>query len=244
MAAGYHDNNHTPGLMAVSSADGKTPIPVYADPSAHRLLVTTSTLVGPVSSTDTAIARWNGTTGLTLQDSSITFDTAKTGVASSVLFTQTQTKTVANTITESALTGTGVGTLTLPANFLIAGRTLKITASGIHSATGNPNITIKIKFGSTVILSTGAVASGNSTNAAFEAQGLITCYTTGGTGTVWSQGFYRETGGGVNTFGMSNTSTVTVDTTATQAITITVTWGTADPGNTILCSNVVVEALN
>jgi len=41
MATGFHDNNHTPTLMAVSSADGKTPVSVYADPTTHRVLTTT-----------------------------------------------------------------------------------------------------------------------------------------------------------------------------------------------------------
>lgn len=38
MASGYHDGNHTPGLIAVSNADGKTPVVLWADPTSHRLL--------------------------------------------------------------------------------------------------------------------------------------------------------------------------------------------------------------
>lgn len=238
------DANSRQGLTAASSSDGTTIVRLWANPSTHRLLTTNSTLSGPVSSTDTAIVRWNGTTGLTVEDSSITFDTAKTGVASSTLFTQTATKTVANTGSETALNSTGVGSLTLPASSLIAGRTIKITAAGFHSSTGNPTIRLKVKFGATIILDTGAVTSGNSTNAFWEVRGFITCYTTGGTGTVWGQGFYSESGGGANSFSMVNTSAITIDTTATQAITLTAQWGTADPGNTTTCTNLIVEDIN
>lgn len=38
MATGYHDQNHTPTLMGTSSADGKTPVVLWADPNTHRLL--------------------------------------------------------------------------------------------------------------------------------------------------------------------------------------------------------------
>jgi len=33
------DENHVPVIMGVSSADGTTPVPLYADPTSHRLLV-------------------------------------------------------------------------------------------------------------------------------------------------------------------------------------------------------------
>lgn len=75
MADASRDNNFVPTLLAASSSDGSTPVRVYADPSTHRLLVNaTSGVVGPVSSTDNAIARWDGTTGLTIQNSLATVD--------------------------------------------------------------------------------------------------------------------------------------------------------------------------
>lgn len=70
MATAPIDDNDGKGLIAASSADGKTPVKVYADPSTHRLLVdATAGVVGPVSSTDGAIPLWDGTTGLTIKDS-------------------------------------------------------------------------------------------------------------------------------------------------------------------------------
>ncbi len=70
MANAYKDENGVSTLIASSSVDGKTPVRVYADPDTHRLLVdATAGVVGPGSSTDNAVARFDGTTGQTIQNS-------------------------------------------------------------------------------------------------------------------------------------------------------------------------------
>ena len=245
MADAPRDNNFVPTLLGASSADGKTPVPVYANPTTHRLLVDLGTgITGPGASTDNAMVRWDGTTGTTIQNSGVTLDDTKTGVVSTVLFSQTATKTVANTVTETTLDSTGVGSKTIPAGFLIPGRTFTGIMSGIHSSTGNTTIRIRVKFAGTTVLDTGAVTSGNSTNTFWEVRGTFTCYTAGATGTAWAQGFYTESGGGQNSFPMTNTSATTIDTTASGAFSITVQWGTADPGNTMTCTNFYMQALN
>lgn len=76
------------------------------------------------------------------------------------LFAQTTNQTVANTVTETTLIDGGVGTLALPANFFKVGKSIRFELLGYHSSTANPNITIKVKLGSTVVLTTGAVTSG------------------------------------------------------------------------------------
>jgi hypothetical protein len=73
MSEASRDENFVPTLLAVSSVDGVTPVPVYANPVTHRLLVDLSgggsgDVVGPASSTDNAIARFDGTTGKVIQD--------------------------------------------------------------------------------------------------------------------------------------------------------------------------------
>lgn len=159
------------------------------------------------------------------------------------LFTQTQSVTVANTVTETTLIGTGVGSLVIPANTLQVGMTVKGWALGFHSAVANPNIQVRVYFGSTVVLDTGIVTSGNSTNAIWEARGFVTVRSIGVSGTVAAQGFYMEGQGGPNLFGMVNTSTVTIDTTASQTINMTVQWGTASASNTITCTNHIIEGV-
>lgn len=69
----------------------------------------------------------------------------------SVIFSQTATRTITNTTTETSQFSTGVGTLTLPANFFKVGKTIRLMLRGYISTTGTPNATIRIKLGSTVI---------------------------------------------------------------------------------------------
>lgn len=162
------------------------------------------------------------------------------------LFTQTADKTIANTVTETTLFGTGVtvgGGLTLPANFFVAGKTLKLHIHGYHSSTGNPNVTIKIKLGSTVV-ATATGVSGNGATDGFFFDGEITCRTTGATGTVSAGGQYDEVHTSGLNLGIVQTGTTTIDTTASQVLDVTVTWGTADAGNTITSQIAYVTVLN
>jgi hypothetical protein len=157
------------------------------------------------------------------------------------IYTHTSVVTVANTVTETSIL---TSTYTLPANFFKVGKTLSIKLTGFHSAVSNPNINIKIKFGSTVILTTGTVSSGNSANAYCEINALITCYATGAVGTVSAQGMYNELGGGADAFPMTNTSTIAIDTTAAQVLDVTLTWGIASTSNTSTFTCGYIEIIN
>ena len=162
------------------------------------------------------------------------------------IFSQSSDVTVASSVAETTLIGTGIGTVTLPANFLTAGKSLRITARGYISDTGTPNITIQFKLGSTSIVSTGTVAlAGTISNNAWRAESIITCRTVGASGTVKGQGNfqYDESTHAGTTLGMVSTGTATVDTTGTLAVNLTVTWGTSSASNTITCSNLLVEVL-
>jgi len=161
--------------------------------------------------------------------------------SNSLKFTQTASKTVSNTTTPTDITSTGVGSKTIAANSLISGSSLKFWLSGFHSVVGNATIDVQIKMGSTVVLDTGVVASGNGANNYWELRALITCRTAGASGVFAAQGQYTEAGAGANIFGMVNTSTTTLDTTASQAVTVFITWGTASTSNTITCSNFILE---
>lgn len=74
MANAAKDENSVPTLIAVSSTDGSTPVRIYGDPTTHRLLVddTIGGVTGPGSSTDSAVALWDGTTGDKLKNSTVT----------------------------------------------------------------------------------------------------------------------------------------------------------------------------
>lgn len=86
MAEAKRDDNFVTTLLAVSSVDGVTPVTLYANPTTHRLLVDlagggSGDVVGPASSTDNAVARFDGITGKLLQNSLMTVDDAGAFVA-------------------------------------------------------------------------------------------------------------------------------------------------------------------
>jgi hypothetical protein len=159
------------------------------------------------------------------------------------LFAQTTTGTIANSVTETTISSTGQGTLTLPANFFVAGKTIRIRANGIMSSISSPTLRIRIKAGSTTLLDTTAVSVGNHTNALWMVDSIITCRTTGGSGTVFAQGIFEEYGTTKNQHSMVNTTTTTLSTTSSQAMTLTAQWGTASASNTISCTNLTMEIL-
>lgn len=68
------DENSRHGLFGLSSTGDGARVDCWVNPDTHALLTGDSTLSGPVSSTDNAIVRWNGTSGLTVQDSKVLVD--------------------------------------------------------------------------------------------------------------------------------------------------------------------------
>lgn len=78
MADAKRDNNRIPTLLAVSNADGVTPVVLWADPTTHRLLVDLpsagGTIGGSTGGVTRAIIIANGTGGATVQASGITID--------------------------------------------------------------------------------------------------------------------------------------------------------------------------
>jgi len=165
-----------------------------------------------------------------------------------ITFAQTADKTIANTVTETTLFGTGVGTLTLPANFWVVGRTVRITISGDFADTGTPTARVKAKFGATTLIDSTALAiPALSGTEEWDTHILITCRTTGGTGTLETNIIfeYETTTGAsaIERFDIPGTNTV-VDTTASGALDATFQWGTASASNTLTSEIALVEVLN
>lgn len=141
------------------------------------------------------------------------------------------------------LLGSGVGTLTLPANRLIAGTELIIKLRGIWTTDGTPgNVVLTASLGGTSICASPSTAlAANMSNREWELEIAITCRTTGATGTVRGQGkFIGQNAANTSvTYEMPSTADVTVDTTGT--LVIDVTWNNNNSGNTITCTNALVE---
>lgn len=204
----------------------------------------TTTIFGSQGKGDTSFSSGtNVPTGLYEHDGTSAFRIRSTW------FTSTADAGPSNTATETSLKGTGVGVSTLPANWFVAGRTIRIAARGWFETAAVPGtLTIKFKLGSTTVATTTAKTPGASVGLdGWSVDLLCTCRTTGATGTVYAQGcFEHGDGTTANEFSwyMVNNATTTIDTTVAEAVDVTATWGTADPSNVLTCTDFVVEVLN
>lgn len=168
------------------------------------------------------------------------------------IFTQTADKTVSNTVTETSVVGTGVGYgLTLPANFFIIGKTVRLRIGGIYStpALATPSVTVKVKYGTVVLASvtTSSLLSG-AANLEFDGEIDITCRSTGGSGTVAMHGDIEYATGVAGTIAVDPLNNVgavkTIDTTAASLLDVTVTWDTATSTRIATSTVCTVEVLN
>ncbi len=153
-------------------------------------------------------------------------------------FTATATKTIANTVTETSLFGTGEGTLTFPADFFVAGASMLVTMRGQLSDTGTPDFTIRSKLDSTVIASEGPTALIGVSAAEWQLSLMLTCRSAGASGAFSTGGEFSYNGSG-SVYVYSDTE-VTVDTTQPLTLDVTWQWGTADAADTIITQEAVV----
>jgi hypothetical protein len=165
--------------------------------------------------------------------------------ASSAIFTQTDTATVSNSTSEDSIFSTGRGSLSLPANFLTVGKTLKIKLMGWINATSNPNLTLRLKYGTTDISSDTHAMTSTDSNSVFTLEYIVTCRTVGASGTVFVQGTvtYERTDD-LHQILNAKTATVTIDTTAAEAIDMTAEFSAASGNNNINITNAIVEVIN
>lgn len=151
--------------------------------------------------------------------------------------------TIANTTTETAF----ASTYTIPANTLEVGDIIRIKLWGVYSNTLTPPTVIgKVKIGSTVFATTGTITGGAAaSNAGWSGEESIVVQSIGSSGVVDAQAFleFATAATAALTINVPNASTLTLDTTADQAITVTVQWGTASASNTITLRQMIVEIL-
>lgn len=161
------------------------------------------------------------------------------------VYEATASATVADpTTAQTSIIGTGIGSTTLQANLLVPGMAIKLKGHGVYGrAATAETINFRLKFGSTVLVSTGVFTpTASMTNREWVFEATITCRTTGTTGTVFVQGFMDLCQDPAVTLvphrhEMSSTTTVTVDTEATQVLDFTADWTTTAAGDTFTCTN-------
>ena len=164
------------------------------------------------------------------------------GVPSPGLYSQTvQSATVTNTTTETSIVGTGVGSLTVPANTFVVGDSYHAKIGGVLSAQNGDDITIRVKSGSTVLATTGALDLEATTSMAWECEIDFTIAAIGASGSICTNGnfaYNRNTG---TLEGYVFQDVVTFDTTVDNTLDITVEWAQAKTQDQIYSANFVLH---
>lgn len=162
MANAPRDDNSITTLLAVSNADGTTPVVVWADPTTHRLLVSATT--GLTVGTTTISS---GTSGRVLYDNAgVLGELATTGTGNVVLATSpTLTTPTIGVATATSINGltitTSTGTLTISnGKTLTASNTITFSGTdGIAIALGGNNITLTTSGATALTLPTSGTVS-------------------------------------------------------------------------------------
>lgn len=156
------------------------------------------------------------------------------------LFSQTADSIpVVNTTSQRPLFGTGVGSLTVPANSFAVGQAYQAKMIGHLSCLNSVTLTIVVATTTGVVLgTTGPITMSAATDKHWELDLNFTIRAIGGTGTarIISGGIfsYNKNSGSnseTNTFVTENNATF--DTTNTNQLVIEAKWGTASASNSI-----------
>lgn len=161
-------------------------------------------------------------------------------------YSQTTDVDVQNTTAAtSVVTTPAFGTITLPANYLTPGKTLRFQAYGQYANTATPTLTFQMFFGATGLNGcTHTTASG--AGGFWRFSGTMTCNTTGASGAI---SYNSHLSGSANSAGQNpfttaqSTSTVTVNTTTTNALDLKVQWSAASSSNLLTLHALTIEVM-
>jgi len=159
------------------------------------------------------------------------------GIRRTVQMNTANSTTVNTTAVETNLSTN----FSIPANSLTAGRVKQLVMMGKYGskAAAAGTIRLKVKMGSTTLLDTGAITmTDNLTNQGWQINAILTCRSTGASGTISPTGWaHFDTGAAAGIRTLTNAGTATIDTTAAQTLQVSVTFGTSDVANTITVEN-------
>jgi len=155
------------------------------------------------------------------------------------LFAQTgNSTTITNTTTESTLIGTGVGSLSIPANAFEIGDSFNAKLIGHISCNNSATIHLRVKSGSVLLADTGVIALDTTTNKNWEINVYFTIRALGAAGvaSIASGGIFSYIKNSGLNFEGTNFSIVndtTFDTTINNTLNITAQWGAANAADSI-----------
>ena len=156
--------------------------------------------------------------------------TVSTGL--SKIWTNTAASTAVTNTTDETLFSTSVS---IPANTLIAGSSIRVRYQGIATATNSTDtLAIKLYIGGlagTVLLSHAATDVAN--NDVFQGEYELIVRTAGSSGTMVGCGTYKSipAAEGTATYADDILASTAIDTTAAKVIGVSATWSVANAGN-------------
>ena len=165
---------------------------------------------------------------------SVAFANTTTG-----LFSQTADGTaVTNTTTPTNILGSGVGTLTVPANGFSVGDSFHCNIKGSLSALNNETLVIELKSGSVVLATSGTLTLPTITSKDFEIEVDFVIRAIGGAGvasifTGAEFNYIQNSGSNFEGKIFHSLNNTTFDTTTSNTLQVHVTWGTANASNSI-----------
>jgi hypothetical protein len=216
---------------------------VSANGFAGTVATATTTPAVTLTCSITGILKGNGT--------AISAASAGTDYMAPVLWTKTSSTTVSNSIVQTSIlggVGTGVGTLTIPANRLAVGTTVRLRLMGVYGdTTSAPTLSMEFRFGATVVCTTAALTmtTTSMSNKVWVAEVDVTCRSTGASGTVFGTGYLEgfNSTTAQNVWQAGGTGAITIDTTVTKDIDVLVQFNSAHANNLITCTNCTVEII-
>jgi hypothetical protein len=156
-------------------------------------------------------------------------------------------KLYSNTAASAAIVNIAVITAydksyTIPANTLQAGDVIRIKAQVIATATNSTDtLVVTLKIGGTTVIATTALDVANGDLGYIEAD--IVIRTVGASGTLVGTGVWNTGVPGTATTRAFLLASTAIDTTATQAITVSSTWSVQDVGNSSRLDILTVDLL-
>jgi hypothetical protein len=155
------------------------------------------------------------------------------------LFSQTSDgSAVTNTTTETSILGSGVGTLSVPANGFSIGDSFLGRIVGHISSKNNDTIRIKVKSGAAILGDTGLITMPQTTSKHYTVDLNFTVRTIGAAGvaSIVTGIVFTYSKDASNAFEGDDSSIInntTFDTTSSNILDVTIQWGAADVLNSI-----------
>jgi len=205
-----------------------------------------STLGNPIAGDFYIFIDSNNANKYTLRNSAGTDTILGGGVAATLygLYSQTANSSTINTTGEQSIVGSGVGSLSIPADAFVVGDSFHAKIGGVLNATGGggrSELIVKIKAGATVLATTGVFDLDNANNQGWECELDFTITEIGATGTICTNGnfaYVKDNDRKVSGYIFQDVQTI--DTTAANTLDITIEWNVLNGGDDIYSANFVL----